>query len=63
MDPLTLTITWNGTQCHVHGPVNQKMLCYAILEMARDAIYEHHLKLQQKSRIVVPDLELRNGRI
>jgi hypothetical protein len=32
----------------VHGPIDDKMLCYALLEMARDAVKDH------KASAIVP---------
>ena len=53
---VTLTIQWVGPghPVQVNGPINDKMLCYALLELARDAIREYNDALAQKSRLVQP---------
>ena len=39
---IVLTITWDGpgNPVSVNGPIQDKMLCYAMLELAKDAIRE-----------------------
>lgn len=37
----------------VTGPVDNKMACYAMLEMARDAIKDHHAAIAA-NKIVAP---------
>jgi hypothetical protein len=41
--PIVLTITMDDRQTGVtvEGPVDQKTVCYAMLELARDAIVDH----------------------
>ena len=57
MEP-TLTIIVRSTGAvEVNGPVDNKMLCYSMLEMARDAIKDHHDQ-QAKSPIIRPALGL-----
>jgi hypothetical protein len=50
---IRLVIEWvpGTTQINVSGPVNDKTLCYGLLEGAKDAIRDHVKK--QESRIVV----------
>ena len=51
--PLTLTITFNPNgSVGVHGPIADKAICYSMLEMARDAIFEMHLKKSMKEPII-----------
>jgi len=39
---ITLTISFEpGQPLEVSGPVHDKLFCYGLLEMARDAIQEH----------------------
>lgn len=38
MTETTLTITVGENGCRVEGPINDKMTCYGMLELARDAI-------------------------
>jgi hypothetical protein len=39
---LYVTITWTpGQPARVTGPINDKAACYAMLEMAKDAIRDH----------------------
>ena len=40
-----------GGSVQVTGPVDNKMACYAMLEMARDAIHDHHAA---KANKIVP---------
>jgi hypothetical protein len=47
---LVIQITVDG-QIQVHGPIQDKMLCYGLLECARDAIREFDAKAAQ-SKIV-----------
>lgn len=60
---LTLTIEWDGpgTPVMVNGPIHDDMLCYALLEKAKDAIRAHQLTLQQQRIAVVPANGLPNG--
>jgi hypothetical protein len=48
MAPLRLLIEWGGpgTRITVNGPVSDKGVCYAMLELAKDAIREHVEKNQ-----------------
>ena len=52
---LTITVTLEGA-LNVNGPLQDKMLCYGLLEMAKDAIRAHQV---EPSRIVLPQ----NGRV
>lgn len=60
---LTITLEPSG-QVRVEGPINDKMLCYAMLENARDAVKEF-CDAQRASPIVTPTgadiLSLRRG--
>lgn len=38
--------------CGVQGPVENKMLCYSMLEMAKDAVREHIAKVQAGNKII-----------
>jgi hypothetical protein len=39
---IVMTITYTpGKPVNVNGPLEDRLLCYAMLEMARDAIYEY----------------------
>lgn len=38
MNGTTLTITIDDKGCRVEGPIEDKFTCYAMLELARDAI-------------------------
>lgn len=40
MSALTLTIVFDGKETKVSGPLNNKLLCYGLLECARDIIAE-----------------------
>jgi hypothetical protein len=54
--PQVLTISWGGpgTDVQVTGPILDKMLSYALLEMARDVIKDF-----KPSQIVTPPLDFR----
>ena len=53
------------TGVQVHGPINDKILAYGLLEAARDAINEYQAKVQSEKRIVeapfIPNIRDRNG--
>lgn len=38
MPAIVLTITYNGKTTDVSGPLDNKLLCYGMLETARDVI-------------------------
>jgi hypothetical protein len=38
---IQILITLNGNQVQVQGPIDNKVLCYGMLEMARDAIKDY----------------------
>jgi len=38
--------------CRVEGPIDNKMVCYGMLELAKEAIHIHHLK--QAERLIQP---------
>lgn len=46
MIQLTITLDPTTAQIGVEGPVNDKTLCYGMLESAKDAIREHCAKNQ-----------------
>lgn len=41
---LIITINPDGS-VSVNGPINDKVICYGMLEAAKDAIREHHARL------------------
>jgi len=47
-----LLITFDGQQCNVQGPINNKQLCYGMLELAKDAIKDYNDKAQADQRVV-----------
>ncbi len=51
---LRITVSNEG-EIRVYGPVQDKILCFGLLEMAKDAIRDHKV---EKSDILVPDLTL-----
>lgn len=58
---LTITINEQG-QLNVSGPINNKLLAYGMLELAKECVAEHHR--QQASGIVMPepgDVRLMSG--
>lgn len=48
---LVITLDPKTGQVRVDGPINDKILCYGLLEMARECIAEH--TKQEQSRILV----------
>lgn len=48
---LVITIEDND-QTNVSGPINDKLLCYGMLEVARDAIQSHHAKVALRQSVV-----------
>ena len=51
----TLVITWDGpgTPLQVTGPVSDMMMCYAMLEAAKDAVRKQAAEVQA-SAIIAP---------
>ena len=56
---LTITVT-PGQPVQVTGPLPDKMLCYGMLEMARDVIQSYAPNAQQRL-ITVPRMKFGNG--
>jgi ArsR family metal-binding transcriptional regulator len=48
---IIITITPDGS-INVTGPIHDKTLCYGLLEAAKDAIREHHVRLTAAHRII-----------
>lgn len=44
---LTITLNERG-QINVQGPIQNKLMCYGLLELAKDAIAEFHVQQAQK---------------
>lgn len=51
---ITLTITYDEAtgNVNVNGPINNKGICYLMLECARDAVKDHVESLQRQPAIV-----------
>jgi len=45
---LTITLNTDGT-FNINGPIYDRGLCYSMLEMARDAIYEKSKEIERKA--------------
>ena len=58
MNLVTLTISYNPQtgQIAVNGPLDQKVLCYGLLEAARDTIKD--LKPQPGNGLTLPHLQI-----
>ena len=55
MNKVLLTITYEpGMPVQVTGPIQDRMLCYAMLEMAKDAIRDFKMGQGEVSPIIVP---------
>lgn len=50
---LTIAIDEHG-KIHITGPVHDKMVCYALLECARDEIKNHADALAKGTPIIAP---------
>ena len=59
IQPIILTITFNPANgaVSVSGPIHDRVLCYGILGMARDAIFEN----ATKKPAIVPVTGMKNG--
>ena len=57
---LTITLSPNG-QVSVTGPIDNAMLCYGLLEVAKDVV-RMHVQKKAESGIVIPRIVMpRNG--
>ena len=57
---LIITLSPNGG-VQVNGPIDNAMLCYGLLEVAKDVI-QTHIQKKAESQIVIPQIRLpRNG--
>ena len=57
---LTITLSPNG-QVSVTGPIDNAMLCYGLLEVAKDVV-RTHVQKKAESGIVIPRIVMpRNG--
>lgn len=55
MEGITLTINVNNDgKVVVHGPLQDKLLCYGLLEVARDIIREHKNLLEIPNGTLAP---------
>ena len=50
---LVITLNLETNNISIQGPINDKVLAYGMLEFARDAIFEHHKKLESEKIIKV----------
>lgn len=48
----TLVITLKDGQLSVNGPIDNAVLCYGLLQAARDVIFMRAMEAAQKNRIV-----------
>jgi hypothetical protein len=56
----TLTLEFmDDSSVNVTGPLSNKMLCYAMLEMARDVVQKH--AAAEQARIEVPQMQIVPG--
>lgn len=62
---LTITMNEQG-QLQVEGPIDNRGLCYQMLELARDAIADHTRTKQQRAKngsgIVIPQMNVQFGK-
>ena len=57
---IVLTITLGpGGQINVNGPIHDKMMCYAMLEFAKDLIRDYKPSAITVPRLVVPEEALK----
>lgn len=50
---LVISLNLETNNISIQGPINDKVLAYGMLEFARDAIFEHHKKLEKTAIIPV----------
>jgi len=49
---LTITVDDNGRP-NVSGPIHDKLLCYGLLEIAKETIAEHHRRAAEGKGVVL----------
>ena len=54
---LTIELMSDGS-ISVNGPINNTLLCYGLLESAKDAIRDHVKRVQEAKQIAVPMLSI-----
>jgi hypothetical protein len=59
MPEVKLLITFSNGEVNVQGPLGEKLLCYGLLEMAKDAIRKHE---ETAARLVQPATVVPFGR-
>jgi hypothetical protein len=62
---MEMIIKFENKQVSVTGPIQDKMVAYAMLEMARDVIQEFHARAAAENRIIpagVAIMPMPNGR-
>lgn len=56
MPPITFAITRNPDgSISINGPIQDKMLCYGLIEMGRDAVRTYHEQANKTAIQVVPE--------
>lgn len=55
---LVITLDLKTGGVNVNGPIGDKVMCYGILQMAHEAIYEHGVRLNIEKQNIVKDAEL-----
>ena len=50
MQAVQLVVIYDGSQVRVEGPINNKVLCYGLLEAARDAIKDFNDDSQDQAK-------------
>ncbi len=58
---LTITMSPNG-EVRVHGPIDNGLLCYGLLEVAKDVVRDHIKKKAESGIVPVQILLPGNGR-
>ena len=57
---LTITLDLNTNNISILGPINDKVVAYGMIEFARDAIFEHHRKMEVSKIVTVPGSRMLN---
>ena len=52
----TMTITFDGKSCAVNGPLHNPFVCYAMLQAARDVVYEASQRFKESVPPKVSDI-------
>ena len=61
MPDVTIKIMLSNGQIKVEGPIHDKVLCYGLLELAKESIQDWN-KQQKLTNIVIPSINIVSAR-